>query len=290
MAGYWRYYGPKSKPRQTDGGIKARSKRGSFASSWWGRRWEEVIEGFPIGARLSRGRGYARQGQVLSIEIEKGLIKSEVQGSRSRPYRVTVGIKPISPTGWKKLIKVLSEKAGFAARLLAGRMPEELEQVFLENDLPLFPQSESDLIAECSCPDWSIPCKHAAATLYLVCEEFDRDPFLLLRLRGLDREELLEALNISQPSEDYPHIEEDPEKTDLAPLPPDPGLFWGGESKVQAEPPDFRIPTGAAALIRRLGPFPFWRGKKDLHTRLQDVYTNVSGEMELRVIPPDDPE
>ena len=40
----------------------------------------------------------------------------------------------------------------------------------------------------CSCPDSEVPCKHLAATFYLLAEAFDEDPFLILRWRGRDRE------------------------------------------------------------------------------------------------------
>lgn len=81
---WWRHYTPKP-PREVKGGIKAQSKRGAFGNSWWAKRWLLVLENFDIGERLSRGRSYAREGQVLDIEIEKGAVRAKVQGSRSRP-------------------------------------------------------------------------------------------------------------------------------------------------------------------------------------------------------------
>lgn len=83
----WHEFGyyPPSSPREAKGGIKAHSKRGAFASSWWGQRWITTLESFPIGARLGRGRSYARKGQVISLEIDKGRVAAEVQGARTRP-------------------------------------------------------------------------------------------------------------------------------------------------------------------------------------------------------------
>ena len=60
-------YFRRSIPRRIKGGIKAKSMRGSFGEKWWAKRWIEVLETFNIGARLGRGRSYARGGQVLSI-------------------------------------------------------------------------------------------------------------------------------------------------------------------------------------------------------------------------------
>ncbi len=59
---------------------------------------------------------------------------------------------------------------------------------------PLFPGTVNELDQRCSCPDQEVPCKHLAATFYLLAEAFDTDPFLILRWRGRDREPLLHRL------------------------------------------------------------------------------------------------
>lgn len=197
--GYDAWYPPPSRPRTARGGIKAQSKRGTFGQKWWARRWVEVLEGFPIGARLHRGRTYARLGQVLSIDITPGEVRALVQGSRARPYRVTIRLAPLSKKEWHAVAARLATEARYAAKLLAGEMPEGVEDAFLAAGLSLFPRRHDDLRTECSCPDWSNPCKHIAAVYYLLAEEFDRDPFLLFTLRGLEREQLVELLAEAAP-------------------------------------------------------------------------------------------
>lgn len=66
----YRYYDlfPPSVPKKAKGGIKAQSKRGALGQSWWAKRWIQPLESFNIGARLGRGRSYARRGQALSID------------------------------------------------------------------------------------------------------------------------------------------------------------------------------------------------------------------------------
>src|SRR5207245_3287445 len=107
------------------GGIKAQSKRGTFGESWWARRWITVLESFHIGARLDRGRSYARRGQVLSITIDKGIVKAKVQGSRPSPYQVTIKLKAMPAADWQKLARALSRQAIYAAKHLAGELPQE---------------------------------------------------------------------------------------------------------------------------------------------------------------------
>src|SRR5436190_20878174 len=101
---YWsRDFYPRSRPRRAKGGIKAQSKRGRFGQSWWAKRWIEVLESFDIGARLGRGRTYARGGQVLSIEVGKGEVQARVQGSRPKPYAVSIEGKVLPAEDWDRL-------------------------------------------------------------------------------------------------------------------------------------------------------------------------------------------
>jgi len=128
--GYDNHHYLPSRPRQAKGGIKARTRRGTFGENWWARRWIEVLEGFDTGTRLDRGRSYARKGQVLEIEVEEGVVRAKVQGSRLRPYDVTIKIKTLSKRQWRNVGKSLSSEAMFAAKLLSGEMPENVEDAF----------------------------------------------------------------------------------------------------------------------------------------------------------------
>ncbi|NPV79247.1 MAG: hypothetical protein HPY52_03070 [Firmicutes bacterium] len=169
-------------------------KKNEFGENWWAKRWLSVLESFGWANRLQRERSYARGGNVLDIDIQPGMVKAEVQGSRPRPYRVTIKMQPLSDKEWDRVISAMAGKAIFAARLLAGEMPENIEEAFASSRVSLFPKSSSDITTSCSCPDWANPCKHVAAVYYLLGERFDGDPFLLFRLRGRSREELTEAL------------------------------------------------------------------------------------------------
>ena len=147
-----------------------------------------------MSGRLARGRSYARAGQVLDFELSQGKVTARVQGSRVRPYQVRIGVLPLTTAQWRRVMKQLASQALFRAKLLAGEMPHEIEEVFSECGTPLFPRSAADLDMHCSCPDWGVPCKHLAAVCYVLAEEFDRDPFAMLAWRGKGRDELLTAL------------------------------------------------------------------------------------------------
>lgn len=283
MARYWNDYGffPSSRPREAKGGIRSHSKRGAFGESWWARRWISVLESFDLGARLGRGRSYARKGQVLEIGIERGLVEARVQGSRPAPYKVTIGVRTLSGPQWRRVSAAFAREARFAAKLLASEMPEDVEQAFESAGLSLFPERRKDLTTECSCPDWSNPCKHIAAVYYLLGEEFDRDPFLIFRLRGMAREELVGLLSAAPPrgaarQEGALHDDEADTPPQPEPLRCDIGVFWAG-GELPADPPgEVGIPPSAAALVRRLGRFPFWRGAPSLLEAVEPIYAQAS--------------
>lgn len=184
---------PPSRPRAADG-LKARSARGAIAQTWWSQRFIGVLEVMGMGSRMQRGRSYARRGQVISLDIAPGLVTAEVQGSRVRPYRVRIGIPAFGKSEWLQIEAALAEDALYTAALLAGEMPADIEDVFGAVELPLFPTTARDLSLDCSCPDFAVPCKHLAATFYLLAEAFDEDPFTILAWRGRDRQDLLENL------------------------------------------------------------------------------------------------
>ena len=185
---------PPARPIRVEGGVKARSKRGAIGEQWWSRRFIDVLESYGMSSRLARGRSYARAGQVLDFELAQGKVTAQVQGSRVRPYQVRIGVLPLTTAQWRRVLQQLAGQALFRAKLLAGEMPHEIEEVFAECGTPLFPRSAADLDMHCSCPDWGVPCKHLAAVCYVLAEEFDRDPFGMLAWRGRGRDELLTAL------------------------------------------------------------------------------------------------
>ncbi len=269
---YDREFFPRSKPRAAKGGIKAQTKRGAFGSTWWAKRWIAVLESFNIGARLSRGRSYARSGQVLSINVAAGEVTATVQGSRPKPYDVTINVAELSGKEWDKLVRGLSAQARFAAKLLAGEMPQDVEDIFTETGLSLFPQKLKDLRTECSCPDYSNPCKHIAAVYYLLGEEFDRDPFLLFRLRGLGREELAKKLTAAGAPAPAAASAETASAAKPEPLPFDATGFWGTSALPGDVFGEVKCSTTSAALPRRLGGFPFWRGQEHLLDALEPIY------------------
>ncbi len=246
------------RPRLPADGSKAKSQRGDFGASWWGKRWIAALQSFDYGSRLTRGRSYARGGAVLNIDITPGHVAAKVQGSRPTPYRVTIGVTKLSDTQWNQAIDAMAEQAIFAAKLLAGEMPQTIEEAFAAAHVPLFPERAGDLKTTCSCPDSANPCKHIAAVHYLLGERFDEDPFLLFALRGRSQAQITEALrtrraeSVTDSGEvaPAPLVEQAPALADLLASYDTPG-----EELAQLAP-HIAAPQMEAALLRRFGDPP----------------------------------
>jgi uncharacterized Zn finger protein len=262
-----------SGPRKVDGGIKARSRRGEIGQSWWSRRFLEVLESFGMGGRLLRGKNYARAGQVLTMNLSTSLVVAQVQGSRPEPYRVRIAVKAFTDREWLRIEEALAGQALFAAKLLAGDMPPDIEDLFAELGLRLFPATLRELSMDCSCPDWEVPCKHLAATCYLLAESFDADPFEILAWRGRSRTELLDRLRRLRDGGHRPADPVDPldAEPDTARLDDAIATFWlPGPAPDQpiGEPPMLR----PDALLDQLDPIGVTVNGRDLADVLRPAY------------------
>ncbi len=271
-------WGLRSSPRSTARGIKAHSQRGKFGQTWWAERWIAAMERLVDAGRLSRGRNYARRGQVLSIEEDRQGVTARVQGSRPTPYTVKILLTPLNDAQWERVIDQMAAQAIFAAQLLAGEMPADIEQAFAAAGVSLFPDRIDDLKTSCSCPDWANPCKHVAATHYILGEQFDEDPFLLFRLRGRTQEQILQALRARRSAGNESVQQEEmtpPAAEETPPLEEAIERFWQPAERLDSFPIAMKRPVVALPLLKRLGP-PSFLPDENLETLLGPAYEAIT--------------
>ena len=152
-------------------------------ATWWSGRFLRSLERLGMTTRLKRGHAYFLEGRVLSLTVEPGVVRSRVKGSEI--YECQIYFEPFSKMEWNESLDRLAyEDLSAAALLTTGRMPPQIENFFQPSGRRLLPQASTDLELNCSCPDRAIPCKHLAATAYVLAERLDRDPYLLFLLRG----------------------------------------------------------------------------------------------------------
>jgi hypothetical protein len=137
-----------------------------------GRRWYAMVES--THGRLVRGRAYLRDGAVLDLQVQRGLLTAEVQGT-SR-YRVKIAVS--LPAG--------EQTAELRERLasVAGLTGPELHAAILPFADAIVPPPRQ-IVPFCSCMDSTPFCKHVCAALHGFGVRLDSHPELLLLLRGL---------------------------------------------------------------------------------------------------------
>jgi uncharacterized Zn finger protein len=262
-------------PRPVADGIKARTQRGSFGKTWWAGRWIAALEQLVDAARLRRGRSYARGGQVVSLDVDADGVRAAVQGSRPRPYTVRTQFATLSDEEWQRVIEAMAARAIYAAKLLNGEMPQEIEQVFEAAETNLFPRAAGDLETHCTCPDWANPCKHVAAVHYLLGERFDEDPFLIFVLRGRTKEQIVAALRAHRAGADGAAESAAAPEEEVPPLASDPTAFWTLPESIAA----LHIPFSAAPLpalpIKQRGEPSFWDGSLAFIPTLEQAYKRI---------------
>lgn len=173
-------------------GLKPVVMAGStLASSWWGMSWNKNLEGYAeYSKRVVLGRSYVRCGAVMDLKIMPGEISALVQGSRAKPYTVTINISKITPAAWEDLKKACARKLASLPELLAGKFSRSLSEMFTERGTGLFP-SPRDIRITCTCPERASMCKHVAAALYGVGARLDTDPGLFFKLRKVEVKDLV---------------------------------------------------------------------------------------------------
>jgi uncharacterized Zn finger protein len=243
-----------AKPRRPGPSAPRTAGRRPFGASWWGRSWVDALEQRAQldPNRLPRGRSYARTGAVGALTLAAGEITADVQGSRRAPYKVRVRVRPFSEQEWDRVLDALAAEIGHTAALLDGELPPGVSDDVGSVGLDLLPGA-GELQPRCSCPDWADPCKHAAAVCFLVADALDADPFGVLLLRGLGREEVLAGLrsrrhaNVPVPPT-VPSLEPEIDEGVLAkgawargleslPIPPLPPRRPGRPAVLAADPP-----------------------------------------------------
>jgi uncharacterized Zn finger protein len=230
------------------------------AREWWAQRWIDVLESFGFRQRMARARNYAHSGNVLSLEFKAASVVAVVQGSVPEPYKVRFQLEPFSDEQWGYVVESMAEQAIFSAKLLSGEMPQDIEQVFTQNGLSLFPFNQFDIHSHCDCPDPVNPCKHIGAVYYLLGDRFGEDPFVLFQLRGRTKTEIIEALrerrrSIAEDGSMDDPLASQPESAQTVPFTFDPTTFWTYQQPIDPSL-IFLVPSGGESVLDLIGAPP----------------------------------
>ncbi|MCX4529338.1 SWF or SNF family helicase [Streptomyces sp. NBC_01551] len=164
-----------------------------FADTWWGHAWLRALEDSALdGRQVKQGRRYARAGVVGAVSVRPGRLTAVVRGPDGTAHRTDVLVQEFTEAEWDRLLGLAASEAGHIAALLDREVPPELAEDAAAAGVELLP-GIGDLDPRCDCGEWD-HCSHTAALCYQVARLLDRDPFVLLLLRGRGERELVDEL------------------------------------------------------------------------------------------------
>jgi uncharacterized Zn finger protein len=268
--------------------------------TWWGQKFISALESFTDSGRLQRGRAYSGDSRILHFDITKGLATATIRGNvnpyfgvyKEPHYDTEVKMTAIAAKDWTKIIANMSSKASVVARLLLNEVPENIEDSFTAVGKHLLPYSSKDFHTECSCPDYSNPCKHIAGLCYRLSGEMDQDPFLLFEMRGISKESLQAELAKSPLGKALASELGDrtlaPEvatsyftKPQTVAIKETPTLkqFWQGQKRLPQAIP-FASPASVSAIaIKKQGDNPpFWHKDSSFIETMEVLYDRVKNK------------
>lgn len=281
-------------------------------SAWWSRRWLALLNELGIFRDASTAQSQTRGSRVQRLEVKPGLINAKVRDRDLGECQVEIRLDCFTAEQWSQVIDALSSQAIFAAQLLAGDFPPALEEVLGELGISLLPKTSQELQESCDCcTDQTGPCRPLLATFLALGEMLNDDPWLLFRLRGLDRNQLLQDLRTRRNEStagrpgspqtaadtDAPLVYQEPDRAgtraDGTPLAEELDAFWGKSKPLMEFQHHISRPLISLALLRRLGPLPFTSGGVEAYELLSEIYqqvTDASLAMAYAPEPDDEPD
>jgi uncharacterized Zn finger protein len=259
-------------PRRVRGGVKLKLKAGETPASWVTQRLLRVAETGAESGIYKDGIEYARLGQTKRLTIEDTLCEGIIQGRSDKPYTATLGLGEFCAESQEKIIAAMADQVRYAAKLLAGELPSNIEDVFAPLGLKLFPAEPEDFEPKCSCPDWSAEepwCKHTVCLTALLAEKLGEDPMAIFGLRGMPGQELIDglrqkrAVGVQGPGPSPVLHQHVPGVSDISSPPLEDSIesFWEVGAELDELDTPIAPPTVNCVLLRRLGPSPFVDGQ-----------------------------
>jgi uncharacterized Zn finger protein len=156
---------------------------------------------------LVSARSLARSGRLGAIVVLEAMASSVVDPSSAKPMMAQVRVARLDAQGWATFAEEAARESGFVAALEAGDLPADLVEHADEAGAEVLP-GPGDIDTACECDAWAQPCLHALALLYQLAWQVDRDPYVLLLLRGRTRETLLAEVSALAAHSPAPGLEE----------------------------------------------------------------------------------
>ncbi|MEA3407430.1 MAG: hypothetical protein U9R48_05035 [Chloroflexota bacterium] len=269
----------KNSPAQKDG--EMHMDREESLSSWWAKHWLRTLAQWLDAQRLAQGKKYLERDYPSRLEVSPGSVVAQIKGPALDPVQIHIEIDTFDDQEWEQALDAMFQQAGYAAQLLNGEMPPDIEVVFRSIGLALFPGTRRDLHAHCSCGSPIVPCEHVAGVYHLLAQRLGKDPFLLFRMRGRTREQILAGFRARRASRSQYERDrqgyEGQGGADVAnvSLPSDSHTFWRIGPQIENVEIDVGPPDIHMEVLKLLGA-PAFANEETVQKSLVEIYQRVS--------------
>jgi uncharacterized Zn finger protein len=209
---------------------------------------------------MGAGRPRPSGARVRDLAVGTDGMTGKIRDARGRNAEPFLAVAHFPQAARDTAIEALSQKASFAASLLAGRLPDDVDEALAATGYTLLPTHPDEIAHGCTCGEEPMPCRHVLALHELLADRLSHDPFLLFTLRGIDERTLLDELRKRRgigPSAEGPARPRPPAAPRGTPLPDVPperffrpmaAVVGIGSAWTHGAPPD--------AVLAALGPPP----------------------------------
>lgn len=236
----------------------------------WSKEWLNSLR--HLGLLPTAGTGTSSNSRIKRMEVILGALQAEVQDRTRGPCSVTVVFAPLAAAAWTRLQEIVEQHTQGTPQIAPQNAFPQSGPAFSELSALLLPQHTAELDPRCSC---CAPADRNCPALQAVYRQLgamlDEEPMLLLRLRGREWQQLVQALQARR-SAGYstgstarktgnltPNQESRTDPTsadDKLALEAQLDNFWGSRKEMESFRHYIALPTIDLALLRRLGPLP----------------------------------
>lgn len=263
-------------------------------SQRWSRAWLRSLRTLDL---LTAEESATGGNRVRRMEVMSGEINAEVQTRDGNICQVTIRLIPLPEHAWQGVIEVIQQQlAGVPLVDPQSALPRK-GGAFRELTALLLPEATNAIQSICSCCQpggitWEQNCTALQTVYRQLGLMFDEEPILLLRARGRQWQQVVQALENRQNLElgnggttmNHPAWlpaqsgDEDDSTTRNHPddLLTHLGSFWGSRRELETFHHYIMPPTIDLAMLRRLGSLPKELSDPMIDQQLAELYQSIS--------------
>lgn len=243
----------------------------------WSDRWFGMLYTLGLANERQAAPCALRGSRIKRLEVLPGEINAQVQQREQGVCTVRIQVATWPDLVWADLINLLHSQPLFVTQFLAGSLPLEIEQMLQQMGTTLLPANVGEIKQQCSCRALNdTPCPELVAVHQQFSEMLNTEPWLLLRLRGRDRQQIIQALQAKRngksaglPGNSTPPLPTQTHSTEsyvhragvdlfaggeLPALANEADRFWGSRRQLEGFHHHIMAPSIELVLLRRLGP------------------------------------